>query len=581
MAAEFYGRKALRPEDDILVCAGDVETDGLGGKLLMIQWGFLGQIKHASGETMIADFFEDFLQLPRPAIWYFHFGQYDWRYFLEYIEQNKLLVEIGMRTENDVYEIRVKRNEKDAWCVMRDSWALWSHPLEKLAQAFCPEIPKLKIDIEHFDPKNPEHIEYARRDVQILLLGLPRLFDALSQHFGVNAGATAAGTALKAWQKTLPKDKIYDCQQYNETELFIREGYYGGLVFLTNNRINSDCITFDRNSSYPAAMLEYGVPVGRPQYTQEYDEQFTGIYRCKVRAPDNLIIPILPARNERGAMRWYRGEFETTVTARELQFAAQNGYEILDIYEGYCWEETEFPFTDFINLCRFLRKEFKGKTEEQLAKLMQNSLYGKFGTRRERTRMLSAHFADEEDLIGAAPFDDAGLWYVKKELDTEMRCMPHWAVFITANARLSLLEQAYNAGPENVIYGDTDSLTLKRGVENTIDVGDEYGQWKLEKEWQVFRAIAPKVYSGILADGTFKGAAKGLPRKGITDRHWSELLENGATSAETLSLASLKVAFKKGVQPARQLLRKSSTLTNSQNFALENAGDVRVKYRHG
>lgn len=195
--------------------------------------------------------------------------------------------------------------------------------------------------------------------------------------------------------------------------------------------------------------------------------------------------------------------------------------------------------------------------------------------------MLSAHFADEEDLIGAAPFDDAGLWYVKKELDTEMRCMPHWAVFITANARLSLLEQAYNAGPENVIYGDTDSLTLKRGVENTIDVGDEYGQWKLEKEWQVFRAIAPKVYSGILADGTFKGAAKGLPRKGITDRHWSELLENGATSAETLSLASLKVAFKKGVQPARQLIRKSSTLTNSQNFALENAGDVRVKYRHG
>ena len=26
-----------------------------------------------------------------------------------------------------------------------------------------------------------------------------------------------------------------------------------------------------------------------------------------------------------------------------------------------------------------------------------------------------------------------------------------------------------------------------------IDIGLEYGQWKLEKEWQVFRAIAPKV----------------------------------------------------------------------------------------
>ena len=581
MGADFYGRKALRAEDDILVCAGDTETEGLGGKLLMIQWGFLGQIKYSTGPNIVADFFEDLLSLPRPAIWYFHFGQYDWRYFLDYIQENNLIVEIGMRTENDIYEIRVKRSAKDAWSVMRDSWALWSHPLEKLAQAFCPEIPKLEIDIENFDPKNPKHIEYAKRDVQILLIGLPRLFDAISNHFGINAGATAAGTALKAWQKTLPKDEIYDCQQYNEVELFIREGYYGGLVFLTNNNLNHDCITFDRNSSYPAAMLEHGVPVGRPQYTKDYEDSYPGIYRCRVKAPEGLIIPILPARNERGAMRWYRGEFETTVTARELQFAALNGYEILEIKEGYFWEEIAFPFSDFINLCRFLRNAFKGKTEEQLAKLMQNSLYGKFGTRRERTRLLSVASADGDELLGAMPFDEAGHWNVKKELDEEMRCMPHWAVFITANARLSLLEQAYAAGPENVIYGDTDSLTMRRGVENKIDVGNEYGQWKLEKEWQVFRAIAPKVYTGILADGTFKGAAKGLPRKGIGEKQWRELLENGQSSAEALSLASLKVAFKFGVKPARKLVRKSSTLTNSQNFILESGGAVRVKYSHG
>lgn len=581
MAIDYYGRKALRPEDDVIFCAGDVETDGLGGELLMVQWGFMGQVKVDSSPDMIPNFFADLLAMPKPAIWFFHFAQYDWRYFMDHIVESGLQVQVAMRTETDIYEIRVRKSDGSPWSVMRDSYALWSHPLEKLATAFCPEIPKLEIDIENFDPKNPDHIEYAKRDVQILLVGLPRLFDMIGAHFDVQPSATAAGTALKAWQKSLPKDKVFDASEWGEKEQFIRQAYYGGLVFLTSNRAHSNCVTFDRNSSYPAAMLEFGVPVGRPQYTTDFEEDYPGIYRVRVKAPDDLIVPILPARNDRGYMRWYRGEFETCVTTQELQFATKHGYEVIDLFEGFYFGEVEFPFHDFIGLCRMIRMAYPGKTEEQVAKLMQNSLYGKFGSRRERTALVSAMSADEEELLGAIPFDDAGMWYVKKELDETMRCMPQWAVFITANARLALLEQVYRVGPENVLYGDTDSITLKAGFEHLIDVGAEYGQWKLEKEWDVFRAIAPKVYSGILKSGEFKGAAKGLPRKGITDKQWKELLEDGATSAETLSLASLKVAMRKGVEPAKRLIRKSSTLTNSMNFDADKSGSVRVKYANG
>jgi len=581
MSIDYYARKAVHGDDDILICAGDVETEGLGGKLLMVQWGYLGQVYYDSSPQMVEKFFDAFLSMPKPAVWFFHFAQYDWRYFLEYMESSGLIVEIAMRTETDIYEIRCKRHENDTWSVMRDSYALWSHPLKKLAESFCPEIPKLDIEIENFDPSDPEHIEYAKRDVKILLTGLPRLFDMINEHFSVNPSATAAGTALKAWQKSLPKGVIYDCQEWGETEAFIRQAYYGGLVFLTSNAAHENCLTFDRNSSYPAAMLEFGVPCGRPQYTKEYEDKYPGIYRVRVRAPESLVIPILPARNIRGAMRWYRGEFETCATTQELQFAAQNGYEIIELYEGVFFERMEFPFSDFINLCRMIRKAFPKSTEEQVAKLMQNSLYGKFGSRRERTRLIHHSDLDEDSLIGAMPFDDAGLWYVKKELDEGMRCMPQWAVFITANARLALLKEAYKIGPENVLYGDTDSLTIKSGVEHHIDVGPEYGQWKLEKEWEIFRAIAPKVYAGILKDGTYKGAAKGLPRKGIGERQWRELLENGETSAETLSLASLKVAMRQGVKPATRLLRKSSTLNNSMNFDVVNSSDVRVKFAHG
>lgn len=576
---DYYARKVLRQEDDIMVCAIDVETEGLGGKLLMVQWGYMGNVYTATGENMIETMFETVMQLPKPAIWYSHFAQYDWRYFLTFFEEQGYEIEIGMRTDTDIYEIRLVNDDGER-VVLRDSYALWNSPLEKLASTFCPEIPKLEIDVANFNPRNPEHIAYAKRDVQILLVGLPRLFDLIYEHFGVAAGATTAGTALKAWQHTLGKDEIYNASEWGPQEAFIRQAYYGGLVFLTNNVIQKDCETYDINSSYPSVMDDFGVPYGRIAYSDEYTSGLPGIYRCRVRAPNNLIVPILPARNERGSMRWYKGEFDTCVTNQELIFACNHGYEVLEIYEGICFEGMVFPFSDLIGKCKMLRKAFKGTATEQVAKLMQNSLYGKFGTRRERLRMMNAKSMEEEDYLGAKPYDIDGLWYTKKEHDEEMRCLPQWAVFITAHARLKLLKTVYAIGPGNVIYGDTDSITVKKGYEAVIDHGDNYGQWKLEKEWSHFHAIAPKVYSGVLIDGTFKGAAKGLPRKGITDKNWKELLEIGTSSATTMSLDSLRVAIKHGVKPAHELIRKSSDLKNSSNFVALPDGSVSVKYPH-
>lgn len=577
---DYYAWKAVRDIDnDIAVGAIDVETEGLGGKLLMVQWGVFGNIQVATGENMIEIMFEQVMQYAKPVVWYSHFAQYDWRYFLDYFIQKGIPVEIGMRTDTDIYEIRLTNAEGEQ-VTLRDSYALWNSPLEKLASHFCPEIPKLSIDIANFDPQDPSHIEYAKRDVQILLVGLPRLFDLIAEHFGVVAGATTAGTALKAWQKTLGPEEIYNSSEYGPQEAFIRQAYYGGLVFLTNNEVQKNCETFDINSSYPAVMDEFGVPYGRVATSSDYMSGMPGIYRCRVKAPDDLVVPILPGRDSKGRMRWYKGEFDTCVTNQELIFAARHGYEILEIYEGIVFEEMVYPFSDLVGQCKLLRSAFKGGPVEAIAKLMQNSLYGKFGTRRERIRMMHVDSMEDEEFIGAMPYDQDGNWYVKKETDQEMRCLPQWAVFITAHARLRLLSTIYAIGPHNVIYGDTDSITVKKGFAHLVDVGDNYGQWKLEKEWEVFKAIAPKVYVGKLIDGTFKGAAKGLPRKGITDSNWQDLLANGKSEAKAMSLASLRVTMKQGVKPAHELTRKSSDLQNSSNFKAGENGDVRVKFAH-
>lgn len=571
---DYYAAKKVRDEE-IMVAAFDVETAGLGGKLLSVQWGLFGQVTFDKSENMIANFFEVFLKCPKPFVWYGHFAQYDWRYFMDYMAEQKYDMEICMRTDTDVYEIRIKTDKGVS--IMRDSYAMWNSPLEKLADSFCPELPKLKIDIENFDPDNAEHIEYAKRDVQILLIGLPRLFTMMSKHFSVTPNATFASTSLKAWQKTLPKKAVYDASVFDEKELFVRQAYYGGLVFLTDTNTQKDCDTFDLNSSYPASMMEYGVPYGRAIESSDYMNNKMGIYHCRVRTPDNLIVPILPARDRRGSMRWFRGEFDTVVTNRELVFAAKHGYEILEIYSGVVYEDIVFPFNEHIEHCKTIRKQFKGGPEEILAKYMQNSLYGKYGSRRERRRIIAAHTVDPSELVGMVPYDESGNWYVQKEIDGEMRCKPEWAVFITAHSRLRLLQAVYTIGAENVIYGDTDSITVRKGFAGDLDVGDEYGQWKLEKEWREFRAIAPKVYSGILVDGRRKGAAKGLPRKNLTDEHWKQLLDDGETQAEAMSLPSLRVTLKKGVTPAQVLMRRSSGIENSCNYERLPNGKVLVK----
>lgn len=576
MKQKAYCAANVRGNDEIIVAAFDTETEGLGGKLLMVQWGVFGKIHVDTSERMLENFLDFAMDYPAPVVWYCQFAQYDWRYFMSVFAERKMDIQIHMRSDAAAYQITII-NSAGKKVVMRDSWALWPGTLKSLATSFCPELPKHEIDIANFNPRDPVHIAYAKRDVEILLVGLPRLFAMLNRHFGVQPNGTTASTALKAWQSKLRRGEYHNGSVHNARELYIRSAYYGGLVFLTDTNRNKDCVTFDRNSSYPASMVEHGVPSGRCYRVKQFQNDRMAIYTARVRAPANLIIPILPARNEAGSMRWYRGEFVTTVTNRELVFAANNGYEILEIIEGIAWEDTIFPFDEIIELCKAIRVRFKGLPEETLAKLIQNALYGKYGSRRERLRVFAAHNATDEDLDGAEPYGDEGSWYLKREFDEEMLCKPEWSVFITAHSRLSLLQTAYSCGPENVVYGDTDSVTVRAGFTDGIDEGAEYGQWKREKEWTEFRAIAPKVYSGVLKSGERIAAAKGMPKKGVTDEVRRELLELGASRATVQSLDSLRVTLKNGVKPSQTLSRASSTLAHSVNFEALPNGKVRPK----
>ena len=579
---QAYSSRAFR-EKEILFASFDTETDGLGGPLLFITAHVLGESYCFEGPDMLRDFFAFLSQYPEPFVWFAHNAQYDWRPMIFHAIESGLDPRLSMRNDGDIYQITLPM--PGGKVVMRDSLAVFPSSLEKFLKAFAPELPKLELDFSKtpFDPSNSEHRAYAIRDAHGLGVAMPRLDAMVREHFGVGIGHTTAGTAVKAWCATIPDGTYFGGSKWGAREMFVRQAYYGGLSFLTRNDLLEDggnvvAETFDINSSYPAAMCDFGVPDGRMLTCRDYQKGLLGIYRARVKAPDDLIVPILPSRNEKGHMRWCRGVFDTVVTSQELIFAANHGYQVLKVFEGVAFEKRIFPFNDFIARCKAIRRQYKDKPEEGLAKLMQNSLYGKFGSRRERTKIF--HPTCDDDMLGAQPLENLDYFWIRKELDPDMLCIPAWAVFITAHARLRLLQAIYSVGPENVICGDTDSMTILPGLGHLVDVGEEYGQFKLEKTWTRFRAVAPKVYAGRKSTGELGGAAKGLPKK-VMAQHpekWVELMETGSTVAETLSLASLRVAMQRGLTPAQILNRKSSSLDNSVNWELQ-GHQVRAKLR--
>lgn len=594
--------------------AFDTETDGLGGKLLAISWALplddekpqiLSDATRSgvfTGRGMLEQFETLLFSTPapqrrakrhRPRFWLAHNLQYDLRQILPYFldKSSTYEIHISMRSETDIFAVSLREKDSGFSVVLTDSMAVYPGSLESLTKSFAPAWAKLSgtIDFERgerFDPRDPKHLAYAERDSVGLLQAFRALDGRLRSVFGVGAKSTTASTALDAWQKTLTPGAYHSHSTPGPLEDFFRSCYYGGIVFLTSTREHCGCIGVDINSSFPAAMRRCGVPGGRHEFSRTLQNK-PGYVRVTVTAPRGLVIPILGARAG-DAVRWPSGTFTTTCTTPELQFALAHGYRLDEFHEGVFFESLIHPFDDFVNRCEALRGEYQAADDpaEQLVKLMQNGVYGKFGARRDRTEILVN--PRPEDREGAVPLDVNERLWSRTTYSSTMATRPAWAAWITAGARLALLEAAYAVGPEHVLYSDTDSLTLDATADlSRLDIGPRYGQFKIDKRWTRFRALAPKVYAGYLIDSKgktkAKGACKGLRKKSMTTLLWDQLLREAAIELSYPSLPSLRVALARGTtsEVARSMHRKSTDLANAKNWYVNADETVRPRQLDG
>lgn len=572
-------------------CAFDSETDGFDGA---VKFGTYALETHDEDYPVYAGYFESWyeffnhIQANREeyhdVIFIAHNLGYDigraYNVILDYIQEGHTfsLIESG---ENNIIGFTWNNSQGEPIATFHDSLALFPRSLKDFTSSFAvPHLVKqsgaIDFETETPDIENPTHLEYGIIDSLGLLSALQNFDKMLYECFGVHARLTAASTAMQAWRVTLDKN-FSIARLAPEIEDFCRKCYYGGFVGIGRHaaKINKNAKHFDISSSYPASMLQIGAPFGKPLKTWKENLGYFGVYRVKVNVPRETL-PVVPLKTKNG-LRWPYGEFETYITSIDIENARNWGIDV-EVIEGYYWQKSENPFTTFVDICRSLRKRFKKQPPEDIAKLMQNSLYGKFAMKAEGTKIVLTLNPETEEVFMShnSVFDHYR--DVKPETREAAYMLPHWAAFITANSRLNLHSFIKDIGLENYLYSDTDSVIVaNEGVDNINPdkIGSEYGNWQHENDYSRVKILAPKVYVGELSKpdkngNKYKGRAKGIPRRLATQNLLETMLLSDKNITESFyydSISSLASIIKGGELVVKRN-RKLSSIDTSSNWIL-------------
>lgn len=521
IAAQAYDDKPFWVLDIETGIPGDSDT--LGGRLVCAQMRFSDD-KHTPywfyDESSLLDFI---LSKPcRGCKIYAHNGAgYDYLYVIKYLLTHKEEfsgVECNYLMRGDGRVICATLTKNKHAVKLLDTFHVFPKSLKSFTEMFAPEYVKKdrtwKNDdgsFNWFDPTLPDDREYLDYDCLGLIEAIDKFRYLLHKTFGINMSMTAAGTAMKAWRVTLKKDDAYWRCSRERVEDFIRQSYCGGYVFLTTTKRLYDRAHIDINAAYADAMRK-GVPSGVAAGTLSYRTGYPGFYRVIAYCPDNEQYPIVPLKRATGVVYPVGEHFETIIPSCTYEYALSIGYTFT-ILEGYVFDEIVYPFDTFLDRCQQLELDHEGTPIKEVAKLLRNSLYGKFGMNKHTERIVYTDNPKElaEPLMDKVTGEIIDDFYVEEEELSAAYMQIQWASWITAQTRIRT-HQIARAGQAS--YGDTDSADMSvEACQTLIDRGDivigkRYGEIKIEHGFAWFEAHAPKDYVGYLADKEWESYAK-------------------------------------------------------------------------
>lgn len=275
----------------------------------------------------------------------------------------------------------------------------------------------------------------------------------------------------------------------------IRGAYFGAYVGAETGEYG-ECMSWDVNSLYPYVLSRTPMPFGEPEWIENGDcENDTDI---AVRTFSATIkgdgIPIMsqlrPLWGESSARAdGTHGYVTLPMTGIDWELVTEN-YNV-SLYETkgvWRFRRSRGYFREYVDRWYELKKHSNGE-QRAMAKLMLNSLVGKFGAMTTRP------------LLTIKPINDGIDFTVMPRTGIQLSYVPV-AICVNAMARRVLCD-AIKTNRSRVIYADTDGIILN-GVEppNGIEVGGDIGEWKNDHTYSRLRILGIRKYCGIQNDGT-------------------------------------------------------------------------------
>ena len=508
----------------------------------------IGSTENLKIGNTIESFFETVLKEENPIV-LFHNLKFDGEFILYYLLKNgfeyvdkkekkdksfsTLISDMGLFYQIEVYFHVTKKHVKKI--TFRDSLKIINQSVESIAKTFKLEESKLKIDYnaprERGHILTPEETEYIKNDVVIVAKGLEYLYD-----MGLTK-MTAGSNALSEYKSIInPKmfEKLYYKLTY-ECDKDLRQAYKGGFTYLNPvyEGINvGEGEVLDVNSLYPSVMYNNLLPFGEPFfYEGQYKEDI--IYplyiqriTCSFKIKKNKI-PTIQIKHRQFIDNEYLtssgGEIVAlTLTNVDLKlFFEQYDVEDLKYHCGWKFKAMHGLFKEYIDKWIGIKNDATisgNKGLRQVAKIMLNSLYGKFATGLDVRSKIPYLEDDVVHYLTTAPDRKDGVYL-------PMGC------FITAYAREKTIRTSQaikdysikKYGKDLYCYSDTDSIHTLLPVEELkqfCEIDDvKLGAWKHESHFTKAKFIRQKTYLEEI-NGEMKITCAGLPQRCYSQVEW-------------------------------------------------------------
>lgn len=402
--------------------------------------------------------------------------------------------------------------------------------VERIAKGFDLPIRKLELDYTKKRPEGweitPEEVDYIRNDVEIVARALKEMFKR-----GLTK-MTIASDALNYFKDNFKGFRKYFPILSPDIDGEIRASYRGGFTYASPKYTEIEVrngITLDVNSLYPSRMVYEYMPFGQPvrfdgeyQYDSEYPlyvQTFTCIFDIK---PDK--IPSVQIRNNLSFMpneyieSTNNEQITLSLTSIDFElFKEQYNFKNMVYHGGWKFKQSKGLFDNYINFWTE-QKITAGKegnaAQRQIAKLMLNSLYGKFG--------LSIKTAKKAPVLD----HDGVVRYVNLPAEEREPCYIPVACFVTAYGRAKTIRTSQairdyslkKYGRDAYLYSDTDSIHCLltdedlEELKDIIDVDDyRLGAWAKEAEFTRALFIRQKCYIEEI-EGKINVTVAGLPK---------------------------------------------------------------------